>query len=193
MSLDMPIHGASGQERADLALYVFGLLEPAEVSRVAEHLQTGCRECEEELRRLEQDATALALTAPLEHPSAALRERVLALARKPAAIDLHVVRKGEGRWRPVAPGVSVRRLYVDRENGTLTVMMRMEPGATYAAHHHAGVEQCLVLEGDVSDGRERLEAGDFQCAPAGSDHPTLRTEAGCLLLLVASLRDHAAV
>jgi quercetin dioxygenase-like cupin family protein len=46
-----------------------------------------------------------------------------------------------------------------------------------------------VLEGDVGFGDLRLTAGDFEAAPPGTRHEVLRTESGCLLLIIASPGD----
>ena len=56
------------------------------------------------------------------------------------------------------------------------------PGSETIAHTHDGVEDFLILEGEVieSDGT-RLQAGDFVSYPPGSQHNT-RTETGCLLI-----------
>ncbi|HWW75527.1 MAG TPA: cupin domain-containing protein, partial [Pyrinomonadaceae bacterium] len=70
-----------------------------------------------------------------------------------AAAGYLVVRKDEGKWRPTGDaGISYKLLYADRERGTYTTLVRMEPGARIPAHRHVGVEQCLVLEGDLRAG-----------------------------------------
>jgi anti-sigma factor ChrR (cupin superfamily) len=103
---------------------------------------------------------------------------------------MHVVRKDEGKWKETPfPGVSVKRLFLDRETRMATVLMRIQPGAAYPPHHHKGTEQCLVLEGDVQLGSTRLTAGDYTRNDALSDHGTIRSEAGCLLMLMASIDD----
>ena len=104
--------------------------------------------------------------------------------------DLHIVRAGEGSWEKTAvDGVSVRPLAVDPERRYVTMLVRMEPGSSYPIHKHAGAEECYVLEGDLDVGGEKLHAGDYQRAGAGSRHRLQSTEKGCLLLIVSSQDD----
>src|SRR5947209_13649994 len=100
-----------------------------------------------------------------------------------------IVRAGEGEWRQTEDrGVSYKLLFVDRERATVTTLLRMEPGACIPRHRHLGVEQCLVLEGDVRSGPHRMTAGDFNCSLPGSIHDELTTDGGALLLLVSPER-----
>lgn len=100
-----------------------------------------------------------------------------------------VVRAGEGEWRPTADaGVRFKLLFVDRERSTVTTLVRMEPGSRIPAHRHLGVEQCLLLEGDLRAGRLEMSAGDFNCSLPGSVHEDLTTEGGALFLIVAPER-----
>ena len=103
--------------------------------------------------------------------------------------DFLIVRAGEGEWLQTKDrGVSYKLLFVDRERATVTTLLRMEPGARIPRHRHIGVEQCLVLEGDVRSGPHRMTAGDFNCSLPGSIHDELTTTGGALLLLVSPER-----
>ena len=77
------------------------------------------------------------------------------------------------------------RILSDRARGTATTLVRMEPGSRIRPHRHLGVEQCLVLEGDVRSGTIGMRAGDFNCSPPGSVHEELVSDGGALLLLVS--------
>lgn len=100
-----------------------------------------------------------------------------------------VVRAGEGEWRETEdPGVTFKLLFADRERATVTTLVRMEPGARIRAHRHLGVEQCLLLEGDLRSGQLEMAAGDFNCSLPGSVHDDLTTEGGALFLIVAPER-----
>jgi anti-sigma factor ChrR (cupin superfamily) len=100
------------------------------------------------------------------------------------------LRAGEGEWEPTAaPGVKARTLHVDPARRYVTMLIRMEPGASYPGHRHADIEECYVLEGDLRVGGERLGAGDYQRADARSCHGVQSTEKGCLLLIVSSQED----
>lgn len=93
------------------------------------------------------------------------------------------------------PGISARRLFVDRERDRVTMLVRMEPGSAYPSHRHGGPEDCFVLQGDLeiqdeaSAGERELRAGDFVRSAPGSVHGVQSTRAGCLLFLVSSLND----
>lgn len=100
-----------------------------------------------------------------------------------------VVRAGEGQWLPTGDaGVSFKLLYTDRERGTFTTLVRMEAGAHIRAHRHLGVEQCLVIEGDLRAGEVEMHAGDFNCSLPGSVHEEIATKGGALFLIVGPER-----
>lgn len=95
-----------------------------------------------------------------------------------------------GYERTAVPGIEARRLFVDRERGRVTMLVRMRAGTAYPAHVHADVEECFVLSGDLTVGdTEHLRAGDYQRAETGSTHAVQSTNGGCVLLLVSSLHD----
>ena len=196
------------------ALYALGALEGDEAREFEEHLAAGCDACAAELREFEGVAEYLGLAAPEAEPPAGARARLLALVSgergggesgadvshgeahddapsllRGDAPGFLVLRAGEGEWRPTDDtGVSFKLLFADRERGTLTTLVRMEPGSRIRSHRHLGIEQCLVLEGDVRSGAIGMSAGDFNCSMPGSVHEELVSEAGALLLLVSPER-----
>lgn len=106
--------------------------------------------------------------------------------RTPGAPDFLIVRSGDGEWmRTPDAGVFVKVLFIDEDRDTVTTLVRMEPGASIPRHRHRGVEQCLVLEGDVRSGGHAMTAGDFNCSLSGSVHDRLTTDGGALLFLVS--------
>ena len=68
------------------------------------------------------------------------------------------------------------------EDGNGCYVIRMQPGAETIWHQHEGMEDYLILEGDLiePDGT-RLKAGDFVSYSPGSEHNS-RSETGCLLI-----------
>ena len=75
-------------------------------------------------------------------------------------------------WLPVS---------YDRFTGTGCYLMRMSPGATTIAHRHPGMEEFLVLEGElIDDDGAVFGPGDFVSYEAGTYHNS-RTETGCLI------------
>lgn len=109
--------------------------------------------------------------------------------RSPCGEGFLVVRAGEGRWLPTGDaGVSFKPLYTDHERGTFTTLVRMDAGASIPAHRHLGVEQCLVIEGDLRAGGVEMYAGDFNCSLPGSVHEEIATTGGALFLIVGPER-----
>ena len=208
-------HTTTDEEAAGrAALYVLGALEGDEARDFEEHLTAGCDACAAELRLFEGVVADLGLAAPEAEPPAGVRSRLLELvaeagqvaaddcaetARADAPADepnlrgdaegFLVVRAGEGEWMPTEDaGVAYKLLFADPGRGTVTTLVRMQPGSRIRSHRHLGVEQCLVLEGDVSSGAIRMTAGDFNCSLPGSVHEELVSDKGALLLLVSPER-----
>ena len=156
------------------ALYALGALDSEEAREFEEHLARGCEACAAELREFETVAADLGLAAPEAEPPSGVRARLLAHASEDrgggvsgVAPGFLVVRAGEGRWLPTDDaGVSFKLLFSDRERGTITTLVRMEAGSRIRSHRHLGVEQCLVLEGDVRSGHVGMKAGfQLSCRP----------------------------
>jgi anti-sigma factor ChrR (cupin superfamily) len=82
---------------------------------------------------------------------------------------------------PVQEDMSWLPLSFDRETQHGTYLMRMQPGAVTIEHDHPGMEEFLILEGDLvdSDGT-RFGPGDFVSYEAGTHHNSW-TEGGCLI------------
>ncbi|MBI4606564.1 MAG: cupin domain-containing protein [Planctomycetes bacterium] len=199
----------------EAALYALGALPPVEARAVEAHA-VACDACAAEVRRYREVAAALAQAAgaPGVAPPRELRAKLLqrvaaehhagsgpatgvqvwkAWSQPPQASPprgLVLQRAGEGSWEPTElAGVSVKRLRVDVERRYVTMLVRMEPGASYPSHQHAGAEECYVLEGDLHVGEYVLRAGDYQYAEEGSEHGDQWTESGCLLLIASSQED----
>jgi anti-sigma factor ChrR (cupin superfamily) len=82
---------------------------------------------------------------------------------------------------PVQPEMSWLPVSYDRATGVGCYLMRMEPGAVTIEHEHAGMEEFLVLEGDLVDSDGTVySAGDFVSYDAGTRHNSWTNE-GCLL------------
>ena len=203
-------HTTADEEAAGrAALYALGALGGDEARAFEEHLAAGCAACAAELREFEAVAGDLGLAAPGAEPPAGVRARLLALVseeggggsgadagrgdgpnlQRDIAPGFLVVRAGEGAWLPTEDaGVTYKLLFADPARSTVTTLVRMSPGSRIRSHRHLGVEQCLVLEGDVRSGAVRMSAGDFNCSLPGSVHEELITEGGALLLLVSPER-----
>jgi anti-sigma factor ChrR (cupin superfamily) len=82
---------------------------------------------------------------------------------------------------PIQPDMSWLPVSYDRDTGEGCYLMRMQPGAVTIAHEHQGMEEFLVLEGDLVDSDGRVfTTGDFVSYRPGTHHNSW-TETGCLL------------
>jgi len=127
-------------------------------------------------------------SAGVDAPSAAVRDRIMARVRN----DEPLVPRGfvfslaaSDQWLPhPVPGIRMRVLSVNRNNGYATLLLDVAPGTRFPAHHHAGAEECYVISGAVYTWGRRLGPGDFLHADAGTDHGEMWTDIGAQVLLV---------
>ncbi len=73
----------------------------------------------------------------------------------------------------------------ERGNGEFeSFLLRMEPGSRSRPHEHTGIEEFLVVEGELIDlDGTRFRAGDFVHFEPGSKHSS-HTPGGCTLLVM---------
>jgi len=101
--------------------------------------------------------------------------------------DLIIVREADGEWQPLLRGVTKKTLYVNRPEAVETFLLRLEPGASLPAHGHRSTEECLVLEGEITIGRDRFGVGDFQVALPDVRHLPIVSETGAVLFIRGEL------
>ena len=207
---------AAGESGEWAALYVAGALEEADVREFERHIWS-CAACREEVGRLEGVVAALFESVPPATPDARIREQLLQrIAESPAAaipspataadgVNPQVWRGWTGdqtrglvtrhadqdAWEETGiAGITLRRLFVDRERNEVTMLVRMAPGTRYPKHIHDGPEQCYVVAGELHVGDDIvMKAGDYQRAEPDSLHVEQWTETGCELFLISSLTD----
>ena len=99
----------------------------------------------------------------------------------------HHVQPQTMEWRSTKfDGVEMKTLYVDRNTGLLTVLLKMAPGAVLPDHEHVRVEQTYMLEGRLDD-KEGPEVGlsvgpgEYVARPAGSRHAAWTPEGGLMV------------
>jgi anti-sigma factor ChrR (cupin superfamily) len=203
-------HTLLEDEAGELAAgYALGALDRSEARAFEEHLAGGCEACAAELKDFAALVPYLALAVPEATPPADVLGKLLShiseetrgaqqqsyeadeqqahAPKKPSSpSDLLVIRAQEGAWTETPDrGVFVKVLFTDPAQATVTSLVRISPGARVPRHRHKGVEQCLVLEGDLRSGGQVLGAGDYNCAMPGSIHEELTSTQGTLLLIVA--------
>jgi anti-sigma factor ChrR (cupin superfamily) len=82
---------------------------------------------------------------------------------------------------PVQPDISWLPISYDKATGQGCYLMRMQPGAAVLPHEHPGMEEFLILEGELIDSDGRVfKRGDFVSYDAGTRHHS-RSERGCLI------------
>lgn len=92
---------------------------------------------------------------------------------------------------PVQPEMSWLPLSFDRESQCGTYLMRMQPGAVTIEHDHPGMEEFLILEGDlVDDDGTEFGPGDFVSYDHGRHNSSTRN--GCLIVVFEWQRPDAA-
>ena len=87
-------------------------------------------------------------------------------------------------WQPSQfEGIQIKVLYVDKEKGEMTCLLKWEPGATLPMHKHPEIEQSFVLEGSFYDHDGICRAGEFVWRQPGSFHETHSDEGAVLLAI----------
>ncbi len=101
-----------------------------------------------------------------------------------------IFRQADRKWEtydldgPVQDDFGLIPLSFKRELGQGCYYMRMDPGAVTIAHNHRGIEDFIVLEGElIDDDGVVIGPGDFVSYEQGSYHNS-RTETGCVILVI---------
>ena len=194
---DMSKDGRIPEEFIEMApLYVLDALLPEEKKAFEERLakDTALRGQVEELRKI---AGLIGFSAEPTAPPPELRDRVLqAIEPKMpgflhAAPDLVIFRSDDIDWQPhpTAAGLLVKPLYVDRQRGYLTTLLKMEAGAIYPAHVHEDVEEIFIINGEVELQGIAMGPGDYCRAEPGSHHEIGYSKTEALLLVLSSAKD----
>jgi anti-sigma factor ChrR (cupin superfamily) len=87
------------------------------------------------------------------------------------------------RWEPLRAGIDISRLYGDGQHGPAAALLRYQPGASVALHHHTGYEHIFVLAGSQRDHNGVHGAGTLVINPPGSRHRVVSDD-GCLVLAI---------
>ena len=136
-------------------------------------------------------ALAEASSGPAPRPivKAQLLARLAEDAPVPAGFSLRFAPDDDWVPHPV-PGIRMKVLSVNRRSGYATLLLDVQPGTRFPAHHHGGDEECYVISGSVYTLGRRLGPGDFVHADAGTEHGELWTDEGARVLLVVQPEDY---
>jgi anti-sigma factor ChrR (cupin superfamily) len=114
---------------------------------------------------------------------ARLMQRIGAPSHAPEEADGKVVSIMRGdAWVSLSKKIQVKVLHDDGH--TLSWLLRLLPGGRLPQHDHAdGLEECLVLEGQLRINGDMFGAGDYQIAHPGSVHCEVASDTGALVFL----------
>lgn len=125
------------------------------------------------------DALAPADFAPAR--SAAVKTRLMARVRAAGQQALRTIQADEGKWKPFLPRVDIKVLR--KSEGSLSYLLKLDPGAILLPHDHPMDEECMVLDGEVRIGDVVARAGAYHFAPKGLAHDPIVSDTGALLFL----------
>ena len=152
-----------------------------------------------EVQSLQPVMNLLGAVAGEAEPPASLRQRLKVKAREDrnqlasrAPGQAEIVQNAELPWQPTPfEGISFKTLYMDRRDKRVTMLVRMNAGCVYPGHIHHGLEETLVVAGDIYTDGLSLTKGDYHRAESGSRHGDLFTNQGCVILLTTSIQNVA--
>jgi mannose-6-phosphate isomerase-like protein (cupin superfamily) len=109
--------------------------------------------------------------------------------RKDGVAGRRSVRHGERQFQqydlegPCQPEMGLLPVSYDRATGQGSYLMRMAPGAVTIPHDHPGLEEFMILEGELTDSDGTVfRAGDFVSYQPGTHHNSW-TGPGCVIVV----------
>lgn len=81
----------------------------------------------------------------------------------------------------------MRLIYQDAGTGSMSVMTKIEPGATIPAHRHSKADETVfVLSGDFIEAGTVYSSGTFFFGKAGAPHGPHKSPGGCVVITTFS-------
>lgn len=189
-------------------LYAVGALDGGELEELKRQLAAGNEEALERTAAWHETMTAAILRgvqpiAPPARVKQSLMREIQAQhvtqrategpgsSRFEHADGIYSVYPEHMKWlkHPV-PGVSFKILSESKKREYITMLMKVEPGTIFPAHHHSGEEECYILSGSIIINGRRLGPGVLHHGDEGSEHSVLTSDEGALLLLVVAKEDY---
>ncbi len=183
------------------ALYALGALEGKEKEAFEKLVAEGGAPCQA-VKDFQNVTGQLGASVTPMTPPASLRGRLMERIAVEQESDHHestsetveqsvdkgltFVRSTDDLWREIMPGVLLKPLSFDKNQGRMTALARMAPRTNYAAHRHTAPEEFYVLEGTCFCGGQLLHPGDYHRAEIGTVHEETSSEDGCLMLIIFS-------
>lgn len=133
---------------------------------------------------------ATTMSAPRRSLKKRIMDAIAALENdEPEMPEQVTVRAGDGEWTVALPGVETKHLFRDPSSGRTTYMARLAPGARYPDHLHHGVEELMMLEGDLFIAGELIHGGDYHAALPQTTHHEVYSPSGCLCMVSSMMND----
>lgn len=125
----------------------------------------------------------------LATPKQARTMRRRLLERVADAEDSHLtIGPDDGEWQAFSEGVAIKVLR--EQDGVLSYLLRLAPGARLPAHRHPVDEECLVLQGTLRVGsRIEVGPGGYHLAHRGALHAGISSLDGATLFLRGAVPD----
>jgi len=175
-----------------ICAYVAQALAPGESAAAEAHIAS-CPDCRRELESLRPVLDRfVSWPADVLRPTASLQDR---LARRIAEdtgrtlVPPPAPQWSEPEWEQVAPGIECKLLANDTQRERVSMLVRLAPGASYPPHIHAGVEELLLLDGELWINGRKLVPGDYNYGEPGALDESVWSETGCTCVLVTSTAD----
>lgn len=187
-----PNANLSSCERLELTCaYAVQALSPDEVAAAETHIAS-CPDCQRELESLRPVLDQFACWPTDVLRAETLQKRLaLRIAEETGERPRLLPRRqwSEPEWEQVAPGIECKLLADDAARHRVSMLVRLQPGASYPAHTHAGVEELHLLDGELwIDGR-RLFPGDYNYGAPGAGDDRVWSKTGCTCVLITSTED----
>ena len=181
------------QEHWDVvALFALQALPPRDIASAKAQI-SACEDCRQELETLRRIVSSFVgwstdVLRPAESLWDQLAKRIASETdTRPFVPPTETRLKPE--WEEAAPGVHVKILARNTENDRVSILVRLDPGADYPGHRHAGIEELHLLHGILKVDDRTLYPGDFlHNEPDSIDH-RVWSETGCTCLLETSAKD----
>ena len=178
-----------GEQTSAYALQALGASEAA----AAEAHIASCAACREELESLGRVIDRfVSWPTDVLRPTRPLQDRLARrIAQETGAEPVPPPARQwrEPDWEPVAPGIACKLLAADTEAHRISMLVHLDPGASYPPHTHAGVEELFLLDGELWIDERKLMPGDYNYGPPGASDERVCSETGCACVLVTSTRD----
>src|SRR5258705_12922116 len=161
--------------------YALGILDAAEQRELEAHLAAGCVECHAELADLGSSVALLAASMPPRAASRRLKRRVLSHV---ASDGFYCLRAAESEWEPTeAPGVELRRLFIQPDDDRESLVVRMAAGARHDGLAGVSPQACFVISGGVHVGDVPIAAGETARFEAGAPAHRWAPPHGCSMFV----------